>query len=152
MLPVFGSLLIGSVIGFFGQRSRMCFIGGFRDFLLIRDKELLKGLITFFVSAWLTIWLLKLVGIISPELYNITNVKYSTYPSLLSALMSKFGLLSFLGGLGIGLFSVLAGGCPIRQHVMAGQGRIGSIWYLIGFYIGIIIYYFILEKLILKLI
>jgi uncharacterized protein len=148
MLPVIGSLLIGLTIGFLAQRSRMCFIGGFRDFLLIRDKDLLKGLIAFFTSAWLTIWILKLIGVVFPKLYNITNVKYSTYPSLLNALLSKFGLVSLLGGLGIGFLSVLAGGCPIRQHVLAGQGRVGSFSYLAGFYIGIVIYYFILERLI----
>ena len=147
MLPVVGSLLIGLIIGFLGQRSRMCFIGGFRDFLLIRDKELLKGLIAFFVSVWLTIWILKLIGIVFPTLFVITNVKYSAYPSLLNATLSKFGIISLFGGLGIGFFSVLAGGCPIRQHVMAGQGRIGSFFYLAGFYIGIVVYYFILERL-----
>lgn len=148
MLPVIGSLLIGIIIGFLAQRSRMCFIGGFRDFLLIRDKDLLKGLIAFFVSAWLTIWILKLFGLIFPKLYNVTNVKYSTYPSIFSAILSKFGLVSLCGGLGIGFLSVLSGGCPIRQHTLAGQGKIGSIFYLLGFYIGISIYYFILERLI----
>ena len=45
LLPLIGSMIIGLIGGFLGQRSRMCFVGGFRDFLLIRDKELLKGLI-----------------------------------------------------------------------------------------------------------
>lgn len=148
MLPVIGSLLIGLTIGFLAQRSRMCFIGGFRDFLLVKDKDLLKGLITFFISAWLTIWILKLFGIVFPKFFDITNVKYSAYPTLLNAILSKFGVISTLGGIGIGFFSVLAGGCPIRQHVLAGQGRIGSFFYLSGFYVGIIIYYFFLERLI----
>ena len=55
MTAVLGSLLIGLIAGFLGQRSRMCFIGGFRDFIIIRDKELLRGVIAFFASAWFTI-------------------------------------------------------------------------------------------------
>jgi len=148
MIAVTGSLLIGLIAGFLGQRSRMCFIGGFRDFLMIRDKELLKGAIAFFASAWLTIWILSAIGKLIPEIYSITNVKYVMYPSFLSAFSSKFGLVSLIGGLGLGLFSTLAGGCPLRQHVMAGQGRIDSIAYLLGFYIGIIVYYTNTVKLI----
>jgi len=141
MISVAGSLLIGLIVGFLGQRSRMCFVGGFRDFLMIGDKDLLKGVIAFFASAWLTIWILSMVGKLIPELYSIVNVKYVMYPSFLSVLLSKFMIVSLIGGLGLGLFSTLAGGCPLRQHVMAGQGRIDSIVYLLGFYIGIIIYY-----------
>lgn len=141
MILVIGSLVIGLIAGFLGQRSRMCFIGGFRDFLMIRDKNLLKGTIAFFASAWLTIWILGALGKLIPEIYSITNVKYVMYPSFLSAFSSKFGIVSLIGGLGLGLFSTLAGGCPLRQHVMAGQGRIDSIVYLLGFYIGIIVYY-----------
>jgi uncharacterized membrane protein YedE/YeeE len=141
MISVIGSLVIGLIVGFLGQRSRMCFVGGFRDFLMIGDKDFLKGAIAFFASAWFTIWLLSVIGKLIPEWYNVVNVKYVMYPSFLSAFFSKFGIVSIIGGLGLGLFSTLAGGCPLRQHVMAGQGRIDSIVYLLGFYIGIIIYY-----------
>jgi len=141
MISLAGSLLIGLIVGFLGQRSRMCFVGGFRDFLMIGDKDLLKGVITFFASAWLTIWILSVIGKLIPELYSTINVKYVMYPSFLSAFSNKFWIVSLIGGLGLGLFSTLAGGCPLRQHVMAGQGRIDSIVYLLGFYIGIIIYY-----------
>jgi hypothetical protein len=141
MISVVGSVIIGLIVGFLGQRSRMCFIGGFRDFLMIGDKDLLKGAVAFFASAWFTIWILNVIGKLIPELYSVTNVKYVMYPSFRIALLSKFGLVSVIGGLGLGLFSTLAGGCPLRQHVMAGQGRIDSIVYLLGFYIGIIIYY-----------
>jgi uncharacterized protein len=141
MLAVIGSLVIGCVLGFLGQRSRMCFIGGFRDFLMIRDQELLKGAIAFFGSAWLTIVLLNAIG---------TPVKYVAYPSLFSAVFSKFGVISLSGGLGLGLFSTLAGGCPLRQHVMAGQGRTDATVYLSGFYLGIILYYLVIVEWIAK--
>jgi len=152
MLAVIGSLVIGLIIGFLGQRSRMCFIGGFRDFLMIRDKELLKGAISFFASAWLTIVILNVIGKLMPAISDATNVKYVAYPPFLSATLSKFGAISLIGGLGLGLFSTLAGGCPLRQHIMAGQGRVDSTVYLAGFYFGIIIYYLFVVKLLARVI
>ena len=38
------SLVAGIIIGFVGQRSRMCFVAGIRDWILVRDSFLLKGL------------------------------------------------------------------------------------------------------------
>lgn len=46
------SLIIGLILGYLAQRSRMCFIGGLRDMILVRDTELLKGATAFFVTAW----------------------------------------------------------------------------------------------------
>jgi len=152
MLAVIGSLVIGLIIGFLGQRSRMCFIGGFREFLMIRDKELLKGAISFFASAWLTIVILNVIGKLMPAISDAMNVKYVAYPPFVNAIFSKFGAISLIGGLGLGFFSTLAGGCPLRQHVMAGQGRVDSTVYLAGFYFGIIIYYLFVVKLLARVI
>jgi hypothetical protein len=44
---------IGALIGFLAQRSRMCFVAGFRDWLLVRDTELLLGLFSFLATVWL---------------------------------------------------------------------------------------------------
>ena len=41
------TLLVGGLVGYLSQRSRMCFVGGIRDFILIRDTYLLRGLIAF---------------------------------------------------------------------------------------------------------
>jgi uncharacterized protein len=51
MLASFISLLFGFLIGYMAQRSRMCFIGGMRDFILVRDTSLLRGLISFLLTA-----------------------------------------------------------------------------------------------------
>jgi len=151
MLVTLGSLIIGLIAGFLGQRSRMCFIGGFRDLLLIRDKDLLKGAISFFASAWLTVIILTFISNNFTALSEFTNVRLTTYPAIQEAFLSKFGLISILGGLGLGFFSTLSGGCPLRQHVMAGQGRVDSIIYLAGFYIGILIYYFLTVRFLARL-
>ena len=148
MLAVVGSVLIGFIIGFLGQRSRMCFIGGFRDFLMVGDTGLLKGAIAFFASAWFAILLASGIGTLFPVLSDAMNVKYVVYPAFVSVVVSKFGFISLFGGLALGFLSTLAGGCPLRQHVMSGQGRIDSMFYLLGFYIGIIVYYLFTVKFI----
>ena len=146
MIAVVGSLLIGLIIGFLGQRSRMCFIGGFRDFLMVGDKALLRGAIAFFATAWVTILLANGIGTLVPALSDAMHVKYVVYPAFISAAISKFGLISLFGGLALGFFSTLSEGCPLRQHVMSGQGRVDSMLYLLGFYLGIIVYYLLTVK------
>jgi len=54
-------LLIGVVVGYVGQRSRMCFIGGIRNFILIRDRHLLR-LIAFGLTAWLALPVMGLLA------------------------------------------------------------------------------------------
>ena len=46
------TLLTGLVVGYLGQRSRMYVIGGIRNFILIRDRHLLR-LIAFGLTACL---------------------------------------------------------------------------------------------------
>ena len=41
-----------------------------------------------------------------------------------------------MGGIGVGLVSTIVGGCPFRQHVLAGQGSRQARFYLLGFYIA----------------
>lgn len=131
------SLLVGIVIGFAGQRSRMCFIGGIRDWILVRDTFLLKGLIAFGLIAWIAFPLSEIVG---------------------GAPAGEFGrpalqalLLTAIGGLSVGYVSVLANGCPFRQHVLAAQGTGGSLVYLAGFFSGAIIFHTIVSPVILTI-
>jgi uncharacterized membrane protein YedE/YeeE len=41
----------------------------------------------------------------------------------------------------VGYVSVLADGCPFRQHVLAGQGTMSSMVYLGGFFSGAITFH-----------
>jgi len=45
------SFVAAFIVGAFAQASRMCFIGGWRDFFLIRDTYLLKGFFSFVITA-----------------------------------------------------------------------------------------------------
>ena len=62
MTAAIATLVIGVLIGYLGQRSRMCFVGGIRDFILVRDAYLLKGLIAFGLTAWIAFPLVGLVA------------------------------------------------------------------------------------------
>lgn len=131
------SLLIGIIIGFFGQRSRMCFIGGIRDYILVRDTFLLKGLIAFGVTAWLVFPIFGFLGEGMSTSFSIPDV-------------GSIGII-ILGGFGVGYFSTLANGCPFRQHVLAAQGIFSSISYLAGFFIGAVIFHSLTAPFLIRL-
>ena len=127
MTAAVATLVIGGVLGYLGQRSRMCFVGGIRDFILVRDTYLLRGLIAFGLTAWLGF---PLVGLV------------------IGARSGSFGVsdavtvvLTIVGGFGVGYFSALANGCPLRQHVLAAQGVRSSIAYLAGFFAGAVMFH-----------
>jgi uncharacterized membrane protein YedE/YeeE len=136
-LAAIATLIIGAVLGYLGQRSRMCFVGGIRDFILVRDAYLLRGLVAFGLSAWLAF---PLVGLIVGE-----------RPGPFAASDTVTVLLTILGGFGVGYFSTLANGCPFRQHVLAAQGVRSSIVYLAGFFAGAVIFHSWVERLLLRL-
>ena len=49
--PVGISLAAGFLIGVIVQRTRMCFVGAWRDVFLVKDFHLLSGIAAFFVAA-----------------------------------------------------------------------------------------------------
>ena len=118
------SLIVGIVIGFVGQRSRMCFVGGIRDWILVRDTFLLKGLVAFALVAW----------VFFPVSANATPVLQTV-------------LFTVAGGFLVGSVSILANGCPMRQHVLAAQGDGGAMMYLGGFFSGALIFHLVVSPM-----
>ncbi len=127
MTAVLATLVVGLVLGYLGQRSRMCFVGGIRDFILVRDTALLKGLVAFGVTTWVAFPLVRLVAGAPPET-----------PGPADAVTV---LLTAGGGFGVGYVSTLANGCPLRQHVLAAQGVTSSMTYLAGFFAGAVVFH-----------
>jgi uncharacterized protein len=131
------SLLIGLILGYLGQRSRLCFIGGLRDFLLVRDWRLLGPPLAFVLTAWVAFPLIELLG---------------GSPATPFALPDAVTLLlTILGGCGVGAISTLANGCPFRQHVLAAQGAISSIAYLAGFLFGAVLFHTLVVPILLQI-
>lgn len=106
--PVMLSLVLGAVVGIALQRSRVCTAGGFRDVFLIKDSYFLWGLIGIFT-----------IGLISNLVLNFDsfNLGFVDQP-----IAHTEHIWNFLGMVLVGLTSVLLGGCPIRQTVLASQG------------------------------
>ena len=159
---------IGLCLGFLGQRSRMCFIGGWRDFFLIRDTYLLKGFFAFLIAAAVFYGIMDFKGEYLPnypwfeqldemsaeilgdvqtipdqcDLTPIPVISDEAVAGITIGGITITGeiLLMFFAAFGLGLFSTLANGCPLRQHVMAGSGNLSAWLYLLGFYIAVIFY------------
>jgi uncharacterized protein len=137
MTPAIVTLVAGVVIGYLGQRSRMCFVGGIRDFILVRDGYLLRGLAAFGLTAWLAIPLMAAVG--------GAGVGPFSQPDVVTI------VLTAIGAFGVGYVSTLANGCPFRQHVLAAQGVVSSSSYLAGFFAGAVIFHVWAAPLLLRL-
>ena len=106
--PILIALVLGAIVGICLQRSRICTAGGFRDAILIKDTYFLWGLIGLFIFA--------LAGnlILNFESFNLGFVD--------QPVAHNNHLWNFMGMVLVGLTSVLLGGCPIRQTVLASQG------------------------------
>lgn len=137
MTPAIATLAMGVLLGYLGQRSRMCFIGGIRDFILVRDAYLLKGLIAFGLTAWVAFPVMRLIAGGRPGAFGASDAVTVT--------------LTIAGGFGVGLLSTLANGCPFRQHVLAAQGVRSSIAYLAGFFAGAVIFHAWMAPLLVRL-
>jgi uncharacterized protein len=132
MIVSLSSLALGVVVGYLGQRSRMCSIGGLRDFVLVRDTALLKGAGALLVTAWVSFAVIRLV---SSSDVSHGLIAAGTTPSGLRAVVAIA-----VGAVVLGFVATLSGACPLRQHVLAGQGRVGAWSFLAGFYLAAVVY------------
>jgi uncharacterized membrane protein YedE/YeeE len=145
------TLIIGFMAGFLFQRTGQCFIGAYRDLYLFRDTHLLKGVVGFFIGALVGYIILMLIA----DPFTVINFPWAVYNGLAAipgSIVKAKDLLTILivgtiGGFGIGFFSVAMGGCPMRNHVMAAEGNLSSVAYVIGFWVGIPIIYWIINSL-----
>lgn len=154
---------IGLVVGFLAQRSRMCFVAGLRDWILVRDTELLTGLFAFLATVWVLTSVFTALGILPhgvPEYggtaapaagpvpaRTLTFVRIGdTGGAPLSSLLNNFFIATLAGGFLVGVFSVIAGGCVMRQHVLCAQGDRNALFYLVGFYGAVVVYYTLLSR------
>ena len=130
MIVSISSLAVGLIVGYLGQRSRMCTIGGLRDWVLVRDTGLLKGVAALLVAAWVAFGAVHLIDGGTASL-----IAAGTKPTALTVIAA-----AIVGGLVLGLVATLSGACPLRQHVLAGQGRVGAWAFLAGFYLAAVVY------------
>ena len=119
--PVLVSLLAALVVGALCQKSRLCMVGGMRDAVMFRDFNLLSG----FAAIFLTV----LVG-------NIVLGKFTGFSTYLQPIAHASQLWNLLGMVLVGWGSVLLGGCPLRQLILAGEGNGDSAVTVLGMLVG----------------
>ena len=114
------SLVAGLIVGLMAQRSRLCMAGGLRDAFMLRDFTLLSG----FLAIWITI-----------TIGNLIMGKYNL-GMLSQPIAHTQHLWSFLGMALAGWGSILLGGCPLRQLILAGEGNGDSAVTVLGMVVG----------------
>lgn len=118
--PILISLGAGLLVGWLAQRSRFCTVGAIRDILMLRDSHLFKGVASFVAAAF-----------ISNLLLGQFKAGFENQPVAHTA-----HLWNFLGMLLSGIAFTLAGGCPGRQLIMAGEGDSDAAVFIIGMLMG----------------
>ncbi len=118
--PIWISLIAGLVVGALAQRSRLCMVGGMRDMIMFKDSHLLLG--------FLGILVLALIGNIAVGNFKLG---FAEQP-----VAHTDGLWNFLGMVIVGWGSVLLGGCPLRQLILAGEGNTDSAVTCMGSLVG----------------
>ncbi len=118
--PVLVSLVVALVIGAVAQKMRLCFVGGIRNVFLMRDATLLLPIVAIFVV--MLVYNLATGGFkLGFEGQPIAHAQH---------------LWNILGMYAVGFAGTLAGGCPLRQMVLAGQGSCDASVTFLGMLIG----------------
>lgn len=119
--PIIMSLTGGLVFGAVAQKSRMCFAGGIRDVILMRNFDLLTVIGGLFVVMLV---------------FNIATGKFIVGFNTPGIIAHSEHLWNILGMYAVGFAAVLAGGCPLRQLILAGQGSSDSAVTVLGMFAG----------------
>lgn len=118
--PLVVSLGAGLLVGVLAQRSRLCTMGAFRDLILFKEGHLFFGVAAIFIVA--------LTG-------NLITGKF--IPGFASQPVAHTDAIwNFLGMGVVGLAAVLAGGCPLRQLILTGEGQGDALFTVLGMIAG----------------
>ena len=118
--PVAAALLAGLLAGVAAERTRLCMAGGIRDIFLIRDFTLISGFAAIFLAA--------LIGNLITGSFRLGFADQPVSHSM--------HIWNFLGMAVVGLGSVMLGGCPLRQLILAGEGSSDSASAVLGMIVG----------------
>jgi YedE family putative selenium metabolism protein len=118
--PLLAALIAGLIMGAVGFASRLCFVAGIRDSVLFKNFYMLAAFIA-----------LILVGIVGNMISGSFKLGFADQP-----IAHTDGLWNFLGMTLVGLCSVLLGGCPFRQLILAGSGNSDSAITVFGMMAG----------------
>lgn len=123
--PLGISLAAGLAVGFLVQRTRMCFVGAWRDVFLVKDFHLLSGVVAFFIAALITNYA---VGFFASGTYHWG---FTSEP-----IAHTDFIWNFLGMSLVGLAATQLGGCPLRNLVLSGEGDTDAGVTVLGYFAG----------------
>ncbi len=118
--PIWIALAAGLIVGGLSQKSRLCMVGGTRDMILFKDNYLFLGFLSILV-----------VSFILNMAFGFFDLGFEGQP-----VAHTNGLWNFLGMTLVGWASVLLGGCPLRQLILAGEGNSDSAVSVFGMLVG----------------
>ncbi len=114
--PLTLTLGAGLIVGILAQRTRLCTMGAIRDLILFKDYHLFLGFAAIFVVA--------LIG-------NLFTGQF--IPGFAEQPVAHLdGVWNFSGMTVVGLAAVLAGGCPMRQLILTGEGQSDALITVLG--------------------
>ena len=119
--PIIVSLIGGLIFGAVAQKSRMCFAGGIRDVILMKNFDLLTIIGGLFVVMLV---------------FNLAMGKFVLGFNTPGIIAHSNHLWNILGMYAVGFAAVLAGGCPLRQLILAGQGSSDAAITVMGLFVG----------------
>ena len=119
--PLIMSLVGGLIFGAFAQKSRMCFAGSIRDVILMKNFDLLTVIGGLFVVMLI---------------FNVATGRFVLGFNTPGIIAHSEHLWNILGMYAVGFAAVLAGGCPLRQIILAGQGSSDAAVTVLGLFFG----------------
>ena len=118
--PMLLSLAGALAVGLVAQRSRLCFIGGIRDVIMFKDFRMMLPFAAIFV-----------IVLAANLVTGSFSIGFEGQP-----IAHSEWLWNILGLYLVGFGSVLLGGCPLRQLVLAGSGNSDSGVTVMGYFFG----------------
>ncbi len=118
--PILIALAGGLIVGAVAQRSRLCFISGIRDAVMFKDFRMLLCFGIIFATV--------LLG-------NVLSGNFRLGIANQPIAHTEW-IWNILGLYLVGFGSVLLGGCPLRQLVLAGSGSGDAGVTVLGFLVG----------------
>lgn len=118
--PIIASLIAGLLVGALAQRTRFCTVAASRDAIMFKDFNMLFGFLAVIVFC-----------IIGNMIAGKFQLSFADQP-----VAHTDGLWNFLGMALVGWGSVLLGGCPLRQLILAGEGNSDSAVTVTGYIVG----------------
>lgn len=118
--PIAIALVCGLIVGGLAQKTRLCMVGGLRDQIMFKQNYLLLGFVAIIV-----------VSAIGNIVLGNFKLGFTEQP-----IAHTDGVWNFLGMALVGWGSVLLGGCPLRQLILAGEGNSDSAVTVFGMIIG----------------